>query len=378
MPDLRRVSPSLFGSIALALAAIATPAVAAHRPHRPSSVVNGSVSGASHVKVTVAGARSTHTNKAGFFSIKGKKLSGIHTIIFRQGKSTYRTTINVPAGATVSLQNVTLSSNGSADPGEEDVTVNGALSAVNCTSTPNTVTITPNDGGTAVIMTFDTSTTHIVDQANGTVITSCATLANNYINAPTEAEGQQASDGSIAASNITLNPSSEDEQDVSFDGTVHSESCPDSIVVQRSDGTQVTVDLTSKTEISVEDSESDSNGACTDIPANAFVHIEGTSNSDGSVTASSVRVESNEFDSAGTIGTTDCSASPQSFSFTPDGASSALTVTIGSTTEIEVNDNGAASCSDLAAGPAHVEGVVQSDGSVAATKVEQSAGGGGD
>ncbi len=376
MPDLRRVSPAVFGSIALALAAGATPAIAARRPHRPSSAVNGSVSGADHVKVTVAGVGSTHTNKAGFFSIKGKKLSGIHTIVFTQGKHTYRTTINVPAGATVSLQSVTFSSNGSADPGEEDLTVDGTLSAVNCTSTPNTVTITPKDGGTAVTMTFDTSTTHIVDESNGTVITSCDTLANNYLSAPAEAEGQQASDGSIAASNITLNPTSEDAQDVNFDGTVQSENCPNSIVVQRSDGSDVTVDLTSQTEISIEDSESDSNGACSDIPASAFVHIEGTSNSDGSVTAASVHVKSNEFDSAGTIGATDCSASPQSFSFTPDGAASALTVTIGATTEIEVNDNSAASCGDLTAAPAHVEGVVQSDGSVAATRIEQNAGGG--
>lgn len=377
MINLRRVSPALLGSVALALAA-ASPAIAGHRPHRPSSAVNGSVTGANHVKVTVAGVRSTHTNKAGFFAIKGKKLSGIHTIVFRHGKSIYTTTINVPAGATVSLQNVTLSSNGTADPGEEDVTVNGALSAVDCNSSPNTVTITPSGGGTAVIMTFDTSTTHIVDESNGTVITSCSTLASNYINAPVEAEGQQASDGSIAANDITLNPASEDSQDVNFDGTVQSENCPNSIVVQRSDGTDVTVDLTSQTEISIEGSESDSNGACSDIPANAFVHVEGTSNSDGSVTASSVHVETNEFDSRGTIGSTNCGASPQSFSFTPDGASSALTVTIGSTTEIEVNDSNAASCSDLAAGPADVEGVLQSDGSVAATKVEQNTGGTGD
>ncbi len=68
--------------------------------------------------------------------------------------------------------------------------MDGTLSAVNCT--PNTVTNTPKDGGTAVTMTFDTSTTHIVDESNGTVITSCDILANNYLNAPAEAEGQQA------------------------------------------------------------------------------------------------------------------------------------------------------------------------------------------
>jgi hypothetical protein len=52
-------------------------------------------------------------------------------------------------------------------------------------------------------------------------------------------------------------------------------------------------------------------------------------------------------------------------------------VTIGPTTQIQVGDNDSAACTDLTTGPARVEGVTQSDGSVAASRIEQEASGGG-
>jgi Domain of unknown function (DUF5666) len=156
---------------------------------------------------------------------------------------------------------------------------------------------------------------------------------------------------------------------------VTAENCPNSITVQRSDGTNVTVNISAATEIRIEGHDSESSGAmCTDIPPNAMVKVEGSANPDGSFDASSIEVHQDEFESGGAIGTLDCGSTPQNFSFTPDGASSALTVTIGATTEIKVNDNESASCSDLVAGPARVHGVTQTDGSVAAQDVEQESG----
>ncbi len=302
----------------------------------------------------------------------GKRLSGNHVIRFREGHKTFTTTVTVPAGSQVSLQGVALSSGGTADPEEEDIDVDGTLTAVDCNATPNTLTITPGNGGTAVVMSFDPTVTQITDESTDTVITSCATLAGDFINAPAKAEGVETASGGINATEVQLNPSQNNPQpeEVHFSGIVQSENCPSSIVVQRSDGTNVTVNIASSTEINIEDSEQQSQGTCSSIPAGAIVKVEGTSQG-SSVNAASIEVRQNEFESEGTINSTNCGANPPSLSFTPDSASSAVVVTIGPTTIIEVGDNKGATCADVASGAAKVEGVAQPDGSVAASKIEQ-------
>ena len=140
-------------------------------------------------------------------------------------------------------------------------------------------------------------------------------------------------------------------------------------MVTRSDGTNVTVNITSTTRIEIDDS--DAAAACTDLTAGLPVDVEGALQSDGSVTATNIEGEPVEFDSEGVINSTDCAASPQSLSFTPQDSSTPLTVTIDPTTKIYVND-AAGSCSDLTPGSAQVEGITQPDGSVAAARIEQS------
>jgi hypothetical protein len=95
------------------------------------------------------------------------------------------------------------------------------------------------------------------------------------------------------------------------------------------------------------------------------------------VNATSIHVQENEFEASGSITSTNCAATPPSFSFTPDSgggggdSGTTPTVTIQSTTQIEVGDNDAASCADLTLATAEVQGVTQPDGSVAATEIKQ-------
>lgn len=358
--------------LSVAVAGATTPTQAQARSKKPKSEISGSVASGGRVKVSVHGVhKSTRTDKTGFFILKGKKLSGLRTITFKKGSQTAALTVNVPAGANVSLQSVTLNSDGSASPDEVDIEVTGTLSAVDCASTPNSFTIVPSEGGSPVVMSFDPATTHIVDDATSTTITDCATLAG-FVNSQAQAEGTQNSSGGIDAARLELNPQSDQgEKETEFSGVVQSENCPNSIVVQRSDGMLVIVNLSSSTQITIDGQESDSSGTCTDIPANAMVEVTGAPQSDGSVNATEITVEQQNFESSGTINSTSCSSNPPSLSFTPDGSQNNVTVTIGPTTDIQVGGNESATCGDLSAGAAKIEGVLQTDGSVAATDIEQ-------
>ena len=360
------------GYVAGAMLLMDSAALAAKK--RPISVFNGSIAGGGVVSIKVSKAGSTHSNKAGFFSLKGAKIAGTHTVTFTKNHQKYTTTISIPAGSKLTLNNVALSGD-TASGGEEDVSVEGTLTAVDCTATPNTLTVTPSDSGTAVLMSFDPTTTTIIDDATGTAITDCSTLSASYTGSPVDAEGATNTSGGVTASRVELNPSSDGGgdgggEDTSFKGTVTSESCPASIVVTRSDSTAVTVNISSSTKIDIEGHDGSSAATCTDIPASASVEVEGIPQTDGSVNANSIHVSETEFHAHGTINSTNCSATPPSFSFTPDSGT-ALTVTIQPTTEIQVGDNESAACTDLTSAAASVEGVTQADGSVAAKEIEQ-------
>ena len=168
----------------------------------------------------------------------------------------------------------------------------------------------------------------------------------------------------VTATRIELNPSSGDGgsggEDTGFKGTVQSESCPGSIVVLLADGTSVTVNISTATEIDIEGFGGSSAAQCSDIPANAAVEVEGVPQTDGSVNATSIHVEENELETSGSITSTNCAATPPSFSFTPDNGGgggdngTTLTLTIQPTTQIEVGDNDAASCTDLTLAAAEV------------------------
>ena len=364
-------------ALVISLMMAAAPAVAGSKrgARTPTSVVAGSVSGGGNVKVTVVGTgKSAKTNSSGLFVLGGTNLAGRHQLNFLKDSKVFSTAIRVPAGSKLSLQNTKLNGDGTAQAEQEDIEVLGTLNAVDCGATPNTATIAPSGGGTTVIMSFDTATTEIVDDSTNAKVADCATFAANYLNARVKAEGTQAADGSIVADRIELNPGKgkgDPGQDVHFNGVVQSVSCPTSIVVQLADSTEVTATISDSTEIKLDDSASHSSATCTDIGVGAKVDVEGIPQADGSVSALEIEVRQNHMESNGTIDSLNCDATPPSFSFTPDGAGSALVVTIGSTTEIEAGDIKPASCADLTSGPAKVEGVTQADGAIVANEVEQ-------
>jgi hypothetical protein len=275
--DLRAFFLAL-GYFAAAVLLMESTAMAASHKKKPVSVITGSVAGGGVVSVKVSKGGSTHSNKSGFFSLKGVKLGGQHTVTFTKKRVKYTTTVNIPAGSKLTLNDVKL--NGSeATSSEEDVSVEGTLSAVDCTATPNTITVTPSDGGTAVLMSFDPTTTTIIDDSTGAAVPDCATLAGNYTGAPVDAEGTTDASGGVTATRIELNPSSGDSggggEDTGFKGVVQSGSCPTSIVVLRTDGTSVTVNFSASTEIDIEGFGGSSGAQCSDIPANASVEVEG-------------------------------------------------------------------------------------------------------
>ena len=388
-PSFQRLSTSVRKGMILALAVTLGVAMLGgqalaglkNASRKPVSVVAGSVSGGANVKVSVIGSgKSAKTNASGFFILSGQNLAGKHPVTFTKNKQTFSTIIQVPAGSKLSLQNTKLNGDGTAQPEQEDIEVLGTLSAVDCGATPNTITIAPSNGGASVVMSFDATTTRITDDSAHSMIKDCATLAGNYLNAPAKAEGSQAADGSIVADRIELNPGEGKPgggEDVHFGGIVQSENCPNSIVVQRGDSTDVTVNLGPSTEINLDDSDNHSSGACADIPVGGKVDVEGVPQADGSVNASQVEVRQNQLESDGSINSLNCGATPPSLSFTPAGAAGALTVTLGPTTQIKVADNESASCADLMTGSAKLQGVTQSDGSVAASEIEQEGSGDG-
>jgi uncharacterized protein DUF5666 len=258
---------------------------------------------------------------------------------------------------------------GTAQADEEDITISGTLSSVDCTAAPPTVTVTTSDG-TILMIPFDPATTQIIDQQAGLVINACSDLAA-LAGGPVEVQARVNPDGSLFALQILVNPGVNQESDLEFEGTIASISCPGSLVVTRSDGVSITVNLSSSTKIEVNDASNNSSATCTDLGPSIVVKVAGVLQSDGSINADSVEVQTLEFQVNGAIKSTSCGTTPQSISFTPDSSSTPLTVTIVAGTQIVVNGLDTAICSDLTAAPAHVEGVTQADASIAATNIQQ-------
>jgi hypothetical protein len=388
-----RLSRGTAWAVAIAMASMLAPARAAlaskPKNHQAQTTVAGSVTpGKDPVFVSVKGAgKSVRANrKSGFFSLSNPKLAGAHTLLLRQGKKTYSLNVTVPKGGRLDLNGITLNADGTVSLDQEDETVDGTLSSVDCATTPTTATIAAQSG--PVTTAFDVATTKIVDENSGAVITSCSTLdsyAGQTPAVPVKAETIVGSGGALTATEIDLNPQSPSDgggdSTVDFHGSVTANNCPASISVSRScDATDVTVDLTQSTQISIDSQDNQNPGTCADLVVNSQVEVEGSSNPDGSVTAATITLDQGRFDQSGMIDTLDCSATPASLTFTPTGASNAVTVTIGPTTRIEANDTDNATCANLSAAAAKVEGQLQPDGSVAASSIEQSSsqGGGGD
>jgi len=375
-------------TIALGLAIVIAATSGSAQAGKPLSTITGSVlNGGKRVTLVIPhGGHATPINrKTGLFAVSGHNLTGPHTLKFLSGGKKYLTNVNVPLGGKLTLKGVKLisaikipsnpsssssASSGTAKADEEDLTVFGTLTSVDCSVSPSTITVTTASAD-VFNMTFDPATTEIVNQQTGQVITDCMTL-QALAGQPVEVEMRvNPTDGSLFANQVNVNPNSNDQTDSEFDGVIASMNCPGSISVTGVNGVSVVVNLSSSTEIEIDGASDESSGTCTDFNAGMSVKVEGALRQDGSVDADSITVQTAKFEASGTINSTTCGTPPESISFTPNGSTTALTVTIGAGTEIQVSGNDSAACSDLLMGAADVEGVTQADGSVAATNIGQ-------
>jgi hypothetical protein len=362
---------------------VAESAVAARAP---KSTVNGSVvNGGQRVMLVIPhGAPATPIKfKTGLFLVKAPHLSGQRPLVFVSKGKRFLMSVNVPVGGRLTLKGVRLkppgtatsklnsaaqlaSSDGTADADEEDITVDGTLKSVSCGSPP-TVTVTTSSGDMTV--PFDPTTTEIVDKQSGNMIKACADLVA-LTGQPVEVEARVNPDGSLFALQITVNPNS-NGSDLELNGTISGTNCPSSVTVTPSGGAPVVVHILDSTEFEAQGETNETNGSCENLAVGTQVKIEGVLQPDGSVNANKIETNVDAFEAEGTINSTSCGTTPQSISFTPGGGSSALIVTIGPGTQIGVNGDDSASCTDLTTGPAQVEGMKQPNASIAATQIEQ-------
>jgi hypothetical protein len=270
-------------------------AEAASAPPPVSRIQGSMAAGGENAAVKVRGARRrTRVSSTGLFSLRGSRLGGSRTLVFKKDRRRFTMSVSVPAGATLVLSGVTLSEDGTAEAEEEGIEVEGTLTDVNCGVAPPTLTI--SNGATSVTMSFDPATTELENEEDEEPITSCEELAS-FIGSPAKAEGVVNDDGSIAAEEVEVGIDEEDDDDgaeVEFHGVVQATNCPSSITVRRTGDVDVLVNILETTEIEIESGEDESAGSCADLVEGLEVEVEGELLPDGSVNAEEVEVEEGE------------------------------------------------------------------------------------
>ena len=223
----------------------------------------------------------TMTDQNGSFVITGTG-SGTQTVTFTTGSGSFTLQVTVPPGAIVVLRDVELGSDGAARPGQIDVILRGTIAAASCSTTPQTLTVGLTNEQVTVQLGADT----VIKGIGSVPASSCADLAND-VGQNVRVQAVTQSDGSLLAERVKIRPNAgEPAEEIAFRGAVTATSCPNSITVQRGDGQAVTVNLTSSTEI-------DDAATCADL-ADQHVKVEGTLETDGSVTASEIEVSTEE------------------------------------------------------------------------------------
>jgi len=145
--------------------------------------------------------------------------------------------------------------------------VTGTVTSVDASS----ITVALGDGTTKKILVTSSTTYRVGDTA--------ATRSAVIVGIRIRAEGSQASDGTFTASAVQVSP-------VTVSGTVATTSSSSFTITTR-DGSTVTVKVTSSTTYEAKDVTSPS---LSNVTVGASVAAQGTRNSDGSVTATVVRI----------------------------------------------------------------------------------------
>jgi hypothetical protein len=312
----------------------------------------------------------------GFFFLAGNDIDGNPTLDFTDGTTTDSLTLPVARGVRITLRNVRFFSPGTAQEDQEEKLVSGTLLSVTC-GTPSSLVVT-NGFGDPLTVAFDATLARIINDTSGQRLTTCADLASST-GSKASVESIVKPDGTLVAEEIVTNPQVDvDFNDAELEGFIQTQNCAsNNVTVSLTIGRTVTATLSGATQISCENVNNEMNSTCADLTPGSHVELEGVIQSDGSVFAHKVEFEEDEFSADGNVNSTNCSGNPPSFSFTESCGCNAppppITVTINPFTNIQVHGQ-TATCADLSSQfSAHVEGLSQPDGSVAARDVEQPA-----
>ena len=249
---------------------------------------------------------------------------------------------------------------------ECDTEIQGTVSAIDCGA--GTMTVTTDSGDVSV--TFDTNTVFF---AKGHTASTCDQIQTGD---SVEVCGTQG-DTSVLAAKVNFEaPEAPDTCEDEVSGTVSSIDCGAGTMVVTTDSGDVTVALTDTTAFF---GPHHAAAACGDIATGDAVEVEGTLQDDGSVVACKVSFEPPEVEEtevSGTINGTPDSGT-QSFILTTDSGD--VTIDTDSNTVIK-QDGDIKTFADLADQmQVEVDGILQADGSILASKISiESGDGGGD
>lgn len=259
--------------------------------------------------------------------------------------------------AAIFVQHNGTSGGGQGSSGTEcDTEVQGTVSAIDCGA--NTMTVTTDSGDVPV--TFDTNTLFFT---KGHTASTCDQI---QVGDTIEVCGTQG-DTSVLAAKVKFEaPEEGDTCEDEISGAVSTVDCGAGTMVVTTESGDVNVTLTDTTAYF---GPHHAAAACGDIAEGDAVEVEGTLQDDGSITACKVSFEPPEIEETEISGTIngDPDSGTQSFILTTDSGD----VTVVTNSETIFKEHGdLKTFADLAdAMSVEVEGIVQGDGSILATKV---------
>lgn len=259
--------------------------------------------------------------------------------------------------------------NGNGSPGgnqgsgtECDTEVQGTVSAIDCGA--NTMTVTTDSGDVSV--TFDSNTVFFT---KGHTASTCAQIA---LGDAVEVCGTQG-DTSVLAAKVNFEaPEAPETCGDEVSGTVSAIDCGANTMTVTTDSGDVSVALTDTTAYF---GPHHAAASCADVAVGDAVEIEGTLQDDGSIVACKVSFEPPEVEEVEVSGTINGAPDGGTLTFILTTDSGDVTIDTNSSTIIREGGS-TKTFGDLADGmQVEVEGVLQTDGSILASKISIEEGG---
>ena len=263
------------------------------------------------------------------------------------------------------VQNNGNASGGGGDQGsgtECNTDVEGTVSAIDCGA--NTMTVTTDSGDVSV--TFDSNTVFFT---TGHTVSTCDQV---QLGDSVEVCGTQGAT-SVLAANVNFEaPEAPETCGDEISGTISAIDCGANTMTVTTDSGDVSVTLTGTTAFF---GPHHASAACADAAVGDAVEIEGTLQGDGSIVACKVSFEPPEVEETEVSGTINGAPDGGTLTFILTTDSGDVTIDTNSSTTIS-EDGSTKTFGDLADGmQVEVEGVLQADGSILASKISIEEGG---